>query len=669
MGSLLFRRQDALIAVLVLISVAALAVLALKQFRAAGVRPEFYQSNFEPAVLLACGRGFGITVPPTPAIDSFLAVQRDRFDCAEIPANAAIRPLTSAAHANWYYMYGAAAAVWRVTGVAWSSLDLLVALLAGLAAAIGYGLIRLVANRVVSVVITLLLAISPANMTPLLSLRDYSKAPFVLGAVLVLALLVLGPLNPRKRLLLAAAYGLVVGVGYGFRADLIVMVPFGVIMVLLFIAPSINGRRLVPGATAAAVLLAGFFVAAFPVLNGLKYGGCQYHFALLGLTTPLAEEMRLSAPIYRFGDHLTDSFVDLKVGDYAARVRHEPVPSLCSAEYDRSAGALFFGFARTFPADLVARAYGSVLMILRSGLSMPATMQPAPVFSTTGEPLGFYQLLARVTSVIGPLGPLLTLAGLLVGYAHSLRLGLALTTAILLLTGYPAVQFEARHWFHLRFIPWWCGALLATVLWQRRSQPWDWASVRRAGLSVTAVLMALALALSVIRLVQAQAARQLFNSYLAADVEPVEVGPAEGAFLPVRWEPVDYGRQPFHRGSDMLVITLDAASCGGQSPTLHVKYEADAPSRDLSNDIAVAGPQPGAPARVFVPIFWEGLEDHTYLRFRGVTVLNAPAGCVSSVGRIRDRSAIAQWLQVDTSPGWAASALYESMRLPRIFNR
>jgi hypothetical protein len=72
---------------------------------------------------------------------------------------------------------------------------------------------------------------------------------------------------------------------------------------------------------------------------------------------------------------------------------------------------------------------------------------------------------------------------------------------------------------------------------------------------------------------------------------------------------------------------------------------------------------------VFVPIFWQGLEHQTYLRFRGIQVDNAPPECVSSVARVRDRGAVAQWLQVDASPGWADGSLYESMRLPRLLNK
>ena len=57
----------------------------------------------------------------------------------------------------------------------------------------------------------------------------------MLGAVLILAALVIRPMRRAGILLLAAAYGVVVGVGYGFRGDLAVMVPFGAVIVLLFL--------------------------------------------------------------------------------------------------------------------------------------------------------------------------------------------------------------------------------------------------------------------------------------------------------------------------------------------------------------------------------------------------------------------------------------------------
>src|SRR6185436_6344350 len=146
------------------------------------------------------------------------------------------------ANANWYYLYGAAAAVWRLTGVTWTALDLLVAAFAGTATVLLYGLFRLVAGRAAAIPLALLLTAAPANLSRLLSLRDYSKAPFVLAASLILAVMVLRPMSRARTFALAGLYGAVVGIGYGFRGDLAVMVPFGAAVVLLLLPGSLKAN-------------------------------------------------------------------------------------------------------------------------------------------------------------------------------------------------------------------------------------------------------------------------------------------------------------------------------------------------------------------------------------------------------------------------------------------
>ena len=171
----------------------AVSQLAMQGFRAAGARPFFYQSNFEPAVMMACGRGF-VTSPTRPlALTEFLNVQRNDFDCAQLPAAMTELPVTSAANANWYYLYGTAAAVWKFTGVSWTALDRVGSAMSATGAVFLYGLFRLISGAGLAAAIALVLTLSPANLTHLLSLRDYSKAPFVLGGVLILGALVLRP--------------------------------------------------------------------------------------------------------------------------------------------------------------------------------------------------------------------------------------------------------------------------------------------------------------------------------------------------------------------------------------------------------------------------------------------------------------------------------------------
>jgi hypothetical protein len=452
-------RLDAAVVVALFVAAFGTAFLAIKAFRSEGVQPWFYQGNFEPAVMMACGRGFISATPQAvpPELGDFLQRRRNDFDCSLFAASLPQTPITW--NATWYYLYGTTAAVWRITGISWTALDGLVAGFAAVAAVALYGLFRLVAVWWVAAGVALLLTASPANLTQILSLRDYSKAPFVLLAVWILAMLVTRPLRRGGTLLVASIYGALVGFGYGFRGDLAVMVPFGILVVLVLL-PGPLKRNLVRNGLAALLLLAAFVVTAWPVLQGLSKGGCQFHYALLGLTTTLTNGLDVTPSLYRFGDHFLDTFVDLKVGDYAHRVLNMPVPILCSPEYDTASGQIFTQMAKTFPADLVVHAYGSVLMVLRAGLSIPAVMQPAAPFSSMPVPTFIYATLHRFTDAVAPAGVFLPLAAIGLAWARSVRLGIALTLFVLFLAGYPAIEFETRHWFHLRFIPWWAGLMV-----------------------------------------------------------------------------------------------------------------------------------------------------------------------------------------------------------------
>lgn len=643
---------------------------AMRGFRLSGSQPQFYQSNFEPAVMMACGRGFVVSPAPPPELAAFLNVSRNDFDCASLPPAMPERPLTAAANANWYYMYGASAALWKITGVSWTALDWLVALMSAVCTVMLYGLFRLVTGTAIAAALAMLLTISPANLTHLLSLRDYSKAPFVLAAVLILGVLVTRSFRRSATFALAAAYGVTVGIGYGFRGDLAVMVPFGAAVVAVFLPGPLRfnaGRN----AFAAAALLAAFFVSAWPVINALKLGGCQYHFTLLGLTEPLKQELRVTPSIYSFGPHLLDTFADLKVGDYASRVLGAPVPQLCTADYDTASGQLYFGMFRTFPADFVTRAYASVLMILRVGLSIPEAMVAGEPFAGSRLIGPVYRLLHTVTSLVAPLGVLTTLLAVAGVAAYSVRLGLALAVFVLFLAGYPSIRFDERHWFHLRLIPWWTAALVGTHVLALGSRAWARPHLPRAVGAAVVLVGGLALALWAIRMVQTPRVAALVREYEAAPTEPLPTRPADGASLKVDWTPADYGVQPAHRGSDLVVVTLDSAGCAGSGPLgLRALYDADVPSRDLSATMVVQRPSPGTAAtRVFVPVFWQGSGDHTELKFAGLQVVGAGASCISQVARVTSGGRVPLWLEMQVPPDWSTYSLYESMRPPRLVGR
>ena len=661
------RTRDLLVVLALIATSFAGSWMVLRAFRAAGLQPSFYQRNFEPAVMMACGRGFGVASPTPATLIDFLQVKRNDFDCGLLQPATLISGPTVAANANWYYLYGAAAAVWRVTGVSWTALDLLVAAFAGLVTVLLYGLFRLVAARGVSAVVALLLTMSPSNLVPMLSLRDYSKAPFVLGAVMVLAVLVMRPMRRSTTFALAALYGAVVGIGYGFRGDLSVMVPFGTLVVLAFL-PGSWRTHAVRNMSAAAIVLAAFFITAWPVIRALDKGGCQYHFALLGLTQPLTNALHLTAPLYRLGEHTLDLFGNLKVGEYASRVMNMPVPVWCTADFDAAAAPLYMKMASTFPADFVVRAYASVLMILRLSMVIPTLGPPSEPLPHLALVDGVYWTLHAVTSLIAPFGVLITLAAIGAAWATSPRLGAALAVFVLFQTGYPAIRFEDRHWFHLRFIPWWALLAVGGQLFHRGWRDWPRPILIRAAAGAGVVLVALVVALGVLRVIQTRTVTELIDGYQAAATEPIAVAPDGRSLLRAQWQPRDYGTPPEHRGSDLLVLSLDPTACVGTGPLeVMVKYtfDDDPLGHDLSTVFTLDRPAPGAePTRVFVPVFWAGNQDHTYLRFDGIEVHGAASSCVGRVARVLDGASLPLWLEVQLPPDWSQRRLYQTIDPP-----
>jgi hypothetical protein len=665
-----FYRIEAAIVMVLFAASFSISCLAMRVFRGNGIQPSFYQSNFEPAVMMSCGRGFTSATSgtvPSELLD-FLQLKRNDFDCSLLPESLPRGPVTW--NAPWYYLYGTTAVFWRVSGISWTALDVLVSLFCGVATAALYGLFRLVAARWIAVLVTLLLTVSPANLTHLLSLRDYSKAPFVLVAVWLLAVLVVKPMRASLLFGWVALYGAVVGFGWGFRSDLTVMVPFGV-LVVLFLLPGALRAHARRNGLAAVLLIVVFLVVSWPALRGLKKGGCQFHYALLGLTAPLTTALGMGPVPYSFGGHFLDTFVDLKVGDYAERVLGQPVPVLCAPEYDTASGQLFAQMATTFPADLVAHAYGSSLMILRAGLSIPALAQPAPPFPSSRLSARVYWRLNQLTELVSPIGPLLAVAAIAAAWAQSARLGIALTAFVLFLTGYPAIEFEERHWFHLRFIPWWAALMLGGQLLQHGLRGWPRAALIRAAAGIAGLLVVLVSSLAVLRLVQARTAGSLVSRYEAARTEELAVDRSMAPILRVDWQPLDYARPPAHRGSDLLVVSLDSSQCVGVEPlALEVRYDADVPSHDLSTLTQVTRPKPAdAPTRVFVPVYWQGFQDQTYLRFSGLRMVGAPAACIGRVARVADRASLPLWIELQAPADRAAQKLYQSIRAPRLLSR
>lgn len=598
-----------------------------RSFVDSGRQPFFYQSYFEPAVMLACGHGFTVVADRPAVVTEFLEQRIDRLDCASLPAHLSSNPDGAFQYA-WFYLMTTVGLAWKILGVSWSGLLPVFGALFGTVVVLAYAIFRVAVPPVVAILPAVALVISPLHLQNLPHLRDYAKAPFVLALILLLVLVVARPLGARVLVGLAALYGAVAGVGYGFRADLLANIPPFVVAVLLFLPEGARRNlRLKAGALGAAALT--FMFTAWPAASYVAArGGCQWHVVLLGLDDLYTKDLGVENGSYRWHATFTDEYVHTAVRSYRDRMQSPSELPYCSSDYDAASGRYYRAIAAAAPADLLTRAYASVLRVADLPFywwgAAPEGVNPAAM-SARGRALRL---------VAGSAALAVGLAIVLIG-AHDTRLGLFATLFVGYFGGYPALQFANRHFFHLEFIGWWAMAFLG---WQAlrfaraaradETRRREWRPVIRRGLAFAVVVIGLVLApMPALRAYQDERMRLILRELLDAPRLEVSFTPAaDGATLAIPAEALGAADSV---GTAYLDVHLDLAACPGGVP-LGVQYESARPPYDFSGPIA-AQPEATRPARVLVPV---------YRFFAGFTVGEGGARCVSRIERLvslRDR--------------------------------
>ncbi len=94
---------------------------------------------------------------------------------------------------------------------------------------------------------------------------------------------------------------------------------------------------------------------------------------------------------------------------------------------------------------MIVRAYASVLRIVE----LPFVGAVRPTMTTTGN--------RTPRRAANGTGLALVVAAIAVATAANMRIGLFLLFFVLYFCGLPAIQFDARHFFHLEFVTWWAA--------------------------------------------------------------------------------------------------------------------------------------------------------------------------------------------------------------------
>ena len=177
---------DGIIGVLLLASASVWGTVYWNRSFASGM-PFFYQNYFEPAVMIACGKGFVIAQPQIPAMADFLAQQQDRFSCDAIPSNAVLGT-TGLYQGAWRYLLLTVGVAWWVLGVSWSGMGPLFGILFGATIAAIYAVCRLGMGPPLAAICAAALCVSRLHLAYFPVLRDYSV---MMAVIIVIAVLVL----------------------------------------------------------------------------------------------------------------------------------------------------------------------------------------------------------------------------------------------------------------------------------------------------------------------------------------------------------------------------------------------------------------------------------------------------------------------------------------------
>ena len=428
--------------------------LAYRFLDAANART-FIDWELKPAVMFGCGYGFTQPTALSPAVEAFIARERESIACRDFAWGGAPGEAIGIALAHRYSLYSAGWAIrWR--GVSWDTLDAYLALLFAASMAFTYGLFRTSIGRVLAILGVTTVACS-LTLAEIVSVRDFVKLPCFTALWLVMAWVVRRGLGAGAgaTLLPMAAAGALLGAAIGFRMDALVFLPVFVAVVAV-VVPGFSKREMVRKSIAAAACVVMFLLVGRPILTSLAGGSNSAHVVLLGLMSPFDRALSIQPAPYDIGAQYSDGYAYSVAVTHGLLKQGERLPILLgSAQYDQISGRLLRELAANFPADVIARAIGATAQIfrfpfdwrIRALTQQQQTFADSAVVRSIGEwrswILGWFEGRELAT----------TLFVLILASAFNWRLGVFGFAVILYFCGYSMLQFSRRHVFHLEVIP------------------------------------------------------------------------------------------------------------------------------------------------------------------------------------------------------------------------
>ena len=645
----------------------------------------FYQAYMPELVYSACGAGFVHPAVVPKALSDFLSLRVTTFDCSLLDRSLALEPRGIFLQGH-LYLASAVAALWKFSSINYRSLWPLISLLVGAYACGCFVLLRLFFGRLGAAAGAVVLTLSPVMLSMTIYLRDYGKAPFFIWAIVLLVLAVRAR-SLRATLLCATAAGTIVGTGFGFRSDVFILLPVG----LMYLAVGLGPRAWLRRASGCAAFGCAVLLLASPMLisqgaGGSSAGGSGF-LLMEGLSEPFRAYLDLGPAPYDFGQNYSDELVlssiaaELRPGDSEWDAREGAAFQTVTQSVTRSGGYVR-NWLPSFSGDLATQAIKSAAWIV----GFPALVSPRRLGIDPGGPVRAGPRAAQfVSPLYNLLGqswlPVICLFGLITFFwrvdSANPREALALFLMLGALLVYPVAQFSIRHVFHLEFI--WVAASLSLV-----HLPLQGAALRSTSIRFAALVAIIGAASFGARYgltaYQDRSLAQMFGSLLgqprelvtdrasgiAGGVKAVFVVPlpdqyhalVEGPFDSMTTKMGAFGLQADVRAAaDRLLLTIGGPDCNQKNLTLSVRYAKRAEVwQPFDHDLTIQRQDASDSTTVLIPAFYRPTQ---YLS--GIEVPATQAGCITKIERLKGTTVLPIILTAILSPGWQQQQFHRSL--------
>lgn len=405
---------------------------------------------YGPAVMLACGRGFyQPDLAFSPPLGEFLRNERETLSPDVLPKH--LPEAENSVSSYHRYLLYTVAFFWRIYGISWAGLEPLCALLLGICAFAVYGIMRLGMGRLLSAGLAVFFTLSPQMLTMMNSLRDFSKAPFILLLIFILGAMIKYRFRFGTLAALSIVLGLLNGIAMGFRQDALVFVAPALVIVPIAAFRARHSLRwscLLPPL----LFLAAFLATAHPMLGRMEGGAQPYHPMVQGFSMKRAASLGMEPGAYEPLASGSDNYTFAMLQDYYRRVNKEPdaIFGFNSPGAEKAGRQFLADMAFHFPADLLARGYAALLRTLRYTDGIPIWSMAGSFWKDLFETSHF-----TLKNHLHYFGIIYAGIAILLISGHSLSLAFGLLFFVLFICGYVSLQCEFRHAFHLSFVPLW----------------------------------------------------------------------------------------------------------------------------------------------------------------------------------------------------------------------